>query len=299
MARVAELVDAPDLKSVVCKDVRVRVPPWAPSEQIINLYHNDRDRDDDKNRWNGATTENEFAHWRQVLKSKDVSAVEHILQTHHQYNDLNCSYEHDWNDLRWQKGASLIMKHSSCKDVVIEIGAGSHATVAGLVLANSKVKCYIVCDLVPVLLLAYYNISKNYKTHYVTSGDSLETLIEHNECIMLPHHMADKLYSLNQSLYYNSYSFSEMSDIEIREYMDVILTTNSRLVSENYMTGNGRCHLCNVKYRALKHYIPTQLKIISKSVPTTPTNPGSEVIVACTDTQKKTGSYEPAFDNLP
>ena len=29
-ARVAELVDATDLKSVVRKDVWVRVPPWAP-----------------------------------------------------------------------------------------------------------------------------------------------------------------------------------------------------------------------------------------------------------------------------
>lgn len=31
LAGMAELVDAPDLKSVVCKDVRVRVPLSAPS----------------------------------------------------------------------------------------------------------------------------------------------------------------------------------------------------------------------------------------------------------------------------
>ena len=280
MARVAELVDAPDLKSVVCKDVRVRVPPWAPSEQIINLYHNDPLRDDDENRWNGATTEDEFARWRHALKSRDVTAVEHILYTHHHHGDLNCSYEHAWNDIRWQKGATMLMNHTSCKDVIVEIGAGSHATVARLTLTNSRPRCYIICDLVPVLLLAYYNISKNYKTHYVTPGDSLETLIEHNECIMLPHHMINKLYEVNRAVYYNSYSFSEMSDIEIREYMDVITTTNSRLISENYMTGTGRCHLCNVKYRALKHYIPTQLKIIYKNVPTTPAGAGSEVIIA-------------------
>ena len=92
--------------------------------------------------------------------------------------------------------------------------------------------------------------------------------------------MASKLYGLNRSVYYNSYSFSEMSNIEIQEYMDIIATTNSRLISENYMTGNGRCHLCNVKYRALEHYIPTQLKIISKNRPTTPAGAGSEVIIA-------------------
>ncbi len=38
-ARVAELVDATDLKSVVRKDVGVQVPPWAPlvRKQLLHL----------------------------------------------------------------------------------------------------------------------------------------------------------------------------------------------------------------------------------------------------------------------
>ena len=32
-ARVAELVDAADLKSAVRKDVRVQLPPWAPNQR--------------------------------------------------------------------------------------------------------------------------------------------------------------------------------------------------------------------------------------------------------------------------
>ena len=144
----------------------------------------------------------------------------------------------------------------------------------------NNVKCYILCDLVSPLLLAYYNLSRDHDVHYVTPGDNLETLITQHKCILLPHHLSNKLYTLSGAIFYNSYSFSEMSEDEIRHYMDIIMTTRSRLLSENYMTGHDACHLCGIKYRALEPYLPEQLKILARLKPPTPTNPGSEILIA-------------------
>lgn len=250
--------------------------------KILSLYHEDDYRDDDCQRWNGSIAAQPFTDWKQALGTKDENRVNELLTHHHEDPVLSCTYDHEWNATRWWYGSNLVINQTSDTDVVVEIGPGSHATVAGHVLQSrySTVKCYILCDLVSPLLLAYYNLSKDHDVHYVTPGDNLETLITQHKCILLPHHLSNKLYTLSGAVYYNSYSFSEMSEDEIHHYMDIIMTTRSRLLSENYMTGNGACHLCGIKYRALNSHLPKQLNILARFKPPTPTNAGSEVIIA-------------------
>jgi hypothetical protein len=251
------------------------------ASDILREYSIDPLRDDDVSRWYGNTSDGDFKLFKQALRSNDSAAVQQFLTDHDQSPELSCTYNHPHNHQRWWYGANMIENQTSgINELVVEIGAGSHATVAHEILTRDCVKCYIICDLVTPLLLAYYNLSKNHQTYYVRPGDSLETLIETYRCILLPHHLADKLYTLPGSIYYNSYSLSEMSLDEIDHYMDIITTTNGRLLSENYMTGNGACHLCGEPYRALGELMPRQLEVLASLDTPTPTNTGSQLVIA-------------------
>ena len=259
--------------SATCTDVKT-------ATDILTEYHLDPHRDDDETRWRGDVTTGDFRMWKQALQSRNVENVQHILDNHSDSPELSCTYNHPWNESRWWYGANFVMNQSFKHEVIVEIGAGSHARVAQQVLLKKPTKCYIICDLVSPLLVAYHNMSKHVQVHYVRPSDNMETLVEQHDCIMLPHHLADKLYTMSRAVFYNSYSLSEMSEHEIHHYMDIITTTSSRLLSENYMTGTGKCHLCDEPYRALGDFMPSQLEVLASLGPPTPTNTGSQLLIA-------------------
>ena len=248
-------------------------------QDVILEYALDIHRDDDLDRWGGEIGRGDFYRWKRTLQSGEADQVNYILDNHQLSPEMSCTYGDDNNEERWYNASKIINTHTSIYKNVIEIGAGSHARIAQHVLRNTDVQCYIICDLVSPLLLAYHNISKQYDVHYVRHGEPLETLIDQHRCILLPHHMTDELYKISAALYYNSYSLSEMSKDEITKYIDIILSTNSRLITENYMFGSGRCHLCNNHYTPLQEYIPDTFNILYKSLPHHPTNPGSELLI--------------------
>ena len=143
--------------SATCTDVKT-------ATDILTEYHLDPHRDDDETRWRGDVTTGDFRMWKQALRSRNVESVQHILDNHSDSPELSCTYNHPWNESRWWYGANFVMNQSFEHEVIVEIGAGSHARVAQQVLLKKPTKCYIICDLVSPLLVAYHNISKPINT---------------------------------------------------------------------------------------------------------------------------------------
>ena len=245
--------------------------------QLLTEYQIDQHRDDDMSRWRGDINSGDFKRWKHALQSGDVDQVKHVIDHHHESPELSCTYQNPDNMTRWRHNTQLLSRHTTSQSVVVELGAGSHAQVAQMFMSSHDVRCYIICDLVSPLLLAYYNISNHHRTHYVRIGDTMETLLDTYECIMLPHHLCHKLYEVSAATFYSSYSLSEMCPEEINQYMDIMSTTQSTLISENYMTGNGSCHLCDEPYIPLQPYIPPTSTVRWRADPVVPTNPGSDI----------------------
>jgi hypothetical protein len=247
--------------------------------QLLTEYQIDQHRDDDMSRWRGDINSGDFKRWKHALQSGDVGQVKHVIDHHHESPELSCTYHNPDNITRWRHNTQLLSHHTTGQSVVVELGAGSHAQVAQMFLSTHAIRCYIICDLVSPLLLAYHNMSKHHRTHYVRSGDTLETLLDSYECILLPHHLCHKLYQLSAATYYSSYSLGEMCDDEVQQYMDIMGMTSSKLISENYMTGNGSCHLCDEPYTPLQSRVPHSSELLWKQSPVVRTNPGCEIQV--------------------
>ena len=119
------------------------------ASDILREYSIDPLRDDDVSRWYGNTSDGDFKLFKQALRSNDSAAVQQFLTDHDQSPELSCTYNHPHNHQRWWYGANMIENQTSgINELVVEIGAGSHATVAHEILTRDCVKCYIICDLV-------------------------------------------------------------------------------------------------------------------------------------------------------
>jgi len=247
------------------------------ASHVIQQYHADPARDDDRRRWSGNLNTGDFHLFKQALERGDTSTTQHMLDNYMCSPELSCTYDNPSNSTRWCYATELLQRFNVPGETIVEIGAGSHAPVVDQMLTNNPQTRYVVCDLVTPLLIAYHELSKQHDTHYMRSTDSLLYQTQQHRCVLLPHHMIDQLYSLGECLYYNSYSLSEMSPNEQTHYMDVIGTTGSRLLSENYMTGRGRCHLCNQQYTPMQLHVPEQLETCWTDTCAVPTNPGASI----------------------
>lgn len=258
-------------------------------QQVWLEYTLDPDRDDDLTRWRGDIDTGDFKQWKRALQSGIMSDIKSMLDNHHQSPELSCTYNNRFNRTRWRHAAELIKKHTKPGDVVVDIGAGSHASIIERLLTRASDRRYIICDLTSPLLLAYYNLGQRHDVKYVNIKDihpgdphqSLLTLMDQHACVLLPHHLSYMLYHMPRgTTYYNSYSFGEMSDDELEQYMDIIGTTQGRLISENYWSQQStKCHLCNDDVVAVSGVVPGHMSYIENRDPHVPTNPGARVVV--------------------
>ena len=260
------------------------------AQQVWLEYQLDNDRDDDLKRWRGDIATGDFLMWKTLLKSGHIPDITQMLQNHQQSPELSCTYHNRHNRTRWRRAEDLIIKHTKPGDVVVDIGAGSHATVVQQLLRSAPDRHYVICDLTSPLLLAYYNVGQHHDVKYVNMKDfhpgdvkkSMRDLIHGTKCLLLPHHLSYMLYHLPKgSTFYNSYSMSEMSDNERDEYMDIISLNQGRLISENYWSHSSTmsCHLCNTEVTPLEPSIPGHMSCTYHRDPHVPTNPGAKIVV--------------------
>lgn len=251
-------------------------------------YRLDLDRDDDLARWNNAIDTGDFKRFKQALQSQDMGRIQHFLEHHGQSPEMSCTYNNRYNRIRWRRAEDLILKWSKPGDVIIDIGAGSQANVIDRLITRAPDRHYVICDLTSPLLLAYYNLSKRHQVHYLNERDIvgpqalLMDLIKQHDCLLVPHHLSQVLYDLpDHSVFYNSYSMSEMAAVEIDNYMDMVGTTRSKLISENYWDSgkHTKCHLCNTAVFPLKPFVPKHFHIVDQRDPHVPTNPGAQIVV--------------------
>lgn len=254
---------------------------------IIQEYDYDVKRDDDLSRWNGMINQSDFRHWKRALRSGCPDEVSAMVDQHHLSPELSCTYHNKYNRTRWRRAEDLINKYTDMKDLVVDIGAGSHASVVINMLNKYPRKKYIVCDLVSPLLLAYHNISKaGHNVKYIRQCDvecvaDMYSLLRDHDCLMLPHHLCDMLYYVPAgTTFYNSYSLSEMSPDEVEQYMDIIGSTRGLLISENYWSRNNmKCHLCNEDVMPVHHLLPFGYSCRYTRQPHVPTNNGARLVV--------------------
>lgn len=254
-------------------------------------YQLDHNRDDDLNRWRGDIDSGDFKRWKQALKSDDMSQIQSVLDQHATSPELSCTYMNPHNTTRWQQAVTLITQHTRPGDVVVDIGAGSHASVIMQLLTHAYNRHYVICDLTSPLLIAYYNLSREHRVKYVNlrdvmpgSGDLMRHVRTH-DCVMVPHHLCDMLTELPRgTTFYNSYSFGEMSNHEVLNYMDIVASVRGRLISENYYTRDPRrifttCHLCDQPVSPIQDLIPDTFRQTGEQTPHVPTNTGAMITV--------------------
>lgn len=255
---------------------------------IMNEYGSDPKRDDDLNRWRGDLNHNDFRHWKRALNSLDPMEIQSMLDDHHLSPELSCTYHNRYNRIRWRRAEDLINKHTSMNDLVVDIGAGSHASIVDNMLHKYPRRKYIICDLVSPLLLAYYNLAKSgHNVRYIREDDisfdsqDLLKLLDKYDCLLVPHHMCDVLYHVPpHTTFYNSYSFSEMSTDEVEQYMDIIGTSQAVLISENYWARNDMtCHLCDEPVMPIHHMLPYGYSCKYNRQPHVRTNAGANIVV--------------------
>ena len=251
-------------------------------------YRIDSDRDDDLSRWNNAIDTGDFKLFKKALQGQDMALIQHFLEHQDQSPELSCTYNNRYNRIRWRRAEDLILKWSKPGDVIIDIGAGSHANVIDRLISKAPDRHYVICDLTTPLLLAYYNLGKHHRVHYLNERDIVDPqtflmdIIKKHDCLLVPHHLSYVFYDLpSHSVFYNSYSMSEMNTIEIDNYMDMVGTTRSKLISENYWdsTTHTKCHLCNAPVLPIKHFVPDHFHIVDQRDPHVPTNPGAKIVV--------------------
>jgi hypothetical protein len=253
-------------------------------------YCRDPHRDDDLKRWNGNITTGDFKRFKHALQSGHLPTIQHMLDNHMQSPELSCTYHNKHNHRRWRRAEDLIIKHTKPGDVVVDIGAGSHASMINMLLMSAPDRKYIICDLTSPLLLACHNVGTTHDVKYVNLKDfrpsdiqqSLMDLLNTHDCIMLPHHLCYMLYHVPiGSTFYNSYSFGEMSSDEVSEYMDIISVTQSQLISENYWNNSAQvqCHLCSGEVQPVEQSIPGHMSCTYQRDPHVPTNTGAKIVV--------------------
>ena len=224
----------------------------------------------DTQSWNGTTEEGNFKELKHMLKTGDDLATLHLLDNLKYHRDLSCIFNTPTpvHYKRAIRDCIDLKRYTHSNSIIAEIGPGGAATTARMFLSSNNIKCYVLCDLPIVLLVAYYNMHRylpGKSIHYINdSKDDIIARCKDNDIILLPHYMANKLYSLNVDVYYNAYSLSEMRGYEIKEYIDIISSTGKYLLSENYLTSVNKCHICNGAYRPLQPYIPNRYNIISQ-----------------------------------
>jgi hypothetical protein len=251
-------------------------------------YSVDSDRDDDLSRWNNAIDTGDFKLFKKALQGQDMSRIQHFLEHQDQSPELSCTYNNRYNRIRWRRAEDLILKWSDPGDVIIDIGAGSHANVIDRLITRAPDRHYVICDLTTPLLLAYYNLGKHHRVHYLNEKDIVDPqtflmdIIKKHDCLLVPHHMSYVFYDLPEhSVFYNSYSMGEMTSVEIDNYMDMVGTTRSKLISENYWDSGQytKCHLCNTPVLPVKPFVPDHFHIVDQRDPHVPTNPGAKIVV--------------------
>lgn len=251
-------------------------------------YRTDSDRDDDLSRWNNAIDTGDFKLFKKALQGQDMALIQHFLEHQDQSPELSCTYNNRYNRIRWRRAEDLILRWSKPGDVIIDIGAGSHANVIDRLITRAPDRHYVICDLTTPLLLAYYNLGKHHRVHYLNERDIVDPqtflmdIIKKHDCLLVPHHLSYVFYDLpSHSVFYNSYSMGEMSTTEIDNYMDMVGTTRSKLISENYWdsTTHTKCHLCNAPVLPVKHFVPDHFHIVDQRDPHVPTNPGAKIVV--------------------
>lgn len=260
------------------------------AQQVWLEYQLDNNRDDDLKRWRGDIATGDFLMWKTVLKSGDMKDIKQILDDHHNSPELSCTYNNKHNYTRWRRAEDLILKHTQPGDVIVDIGAGSHASIINMLINRAPDRKYLICDLTSPLLIAYYNLGKTHNVRYVNMKDFipgkekkiLHDMLESHDCVLLPHHMCYMLFHVpTRSTFYNSYSLGEMEPREIDEYMDIISVTRSKLISENYwnFSNNSTCHLCNDEVTPVEYKVPGHMTCTYSRKPHVPTNNGARIVV--------------------
>ena len=245
-------------------------------EEISSIYNNNKYRDLDEKSWRGTTGIGNFKNLKSTLRRNHP--VENMLKNFRKYTDLSCEFNIPIQEhmKRYYRDALRLEEYIHEEDVIVEIGAGGAAGTALKFLSRNKIKCYVICDLSTVLLVSYYNLTTSFpelKIHYLRPEEKLEVVYNDYDVVLVPQYDADKLRKISVKLFYNAYSLSEMCESEIAEYMDIIQSTGQYFISENYLgPKEGKCHICDGPYLALKEFIPDNLKIVKQEDSISPGN---------------------------
>lgn len=152
------------------------------------------------------------------------------------------------NSVRHTLDAREIAALATTHKTVLEIGGG-HGSLVAKTLQFDPTLHYIDCDLIEMLLVAYYFLRLTFPEQmikFIRNFDDAQLLPQYAQqfnVVLLPNVFKAALSRLKVDVVFNSYSFAEMSASEMRDYADHIKRSTARFVlHENYVgrsTGNG------------------------------------------------------------
>jgi putative sugar O-methyltransferase len=142
---------------------------------------------------------------------------------------------------------------------ILEIGCCSPVGVMQNFLKYSleQINCILLCDLFPVLLISYSTLLYNFpniKILFYNNEKNVEELISHYDVILIIPDYINNFINCKIELCFNSYSFSEMTEYNLKNYFNFLKKTTNYLISENKHTDN------NQGFKALLDFIPNSFK---------------------------------------
>lgn len=142
---------------------------------------------------------------------------------------------------------------------ILEIGCCSPVGIMQNFLKYSfdKINCILLCDLFEVLLISYSTVLFNFpdlKILFYNNEKNIDDLLKNYDVIFIIPDYIDNFINCKIEFCFNSYSFSEMSEENLKHYFDFLTKTTKYVISENkhYETDNN-------SVKALLKYIPNNL----------------------------------------
>lgn len=144
--------------------------------------------------------------------------------------------------IRHSYDAWQISRISNDGDVILEIGGG-HGSLAGKALQKKRLK-YIDVDLIETLYSAYYFLRvscPDLKIFFCTSPEDvadIKNILQKHDLVLVPSIFKDSLHNFDVNVIFNSYSFSEMRQVDIDGYMELIHRLAPKFLLHENFTGD-------------------------------------------------------------